>query len=130
MVDERERLLAGLRAAISFARLVQSGDRMLGRGVTVSWRRAHARACELLDECESAGIKAAELDGIIAEGVNAPGPGFGGRARSAEASRGRADGVTAGTVPAGEAALFERGAPAPARPVNSAPWGAPLEGEL
>lgn len=41
----------------------------------------------------------------------APGPGFGSRARSAEASRGRADGVTAGTVPAGQAAIFERGRP-------------------
>lgn len=66
---DRDHLLGELRFAVAFARLVQSGDRLLGSGVSQAWRDAHSRSCELLDRCEAAGISEAELDAVIAEGA-------------------------------------------------------------
>jgi hypothetical protein len=62
-------LLSELRLAVAVTRLIESGDRMLGRGVTREWEQAHAAACDVLDRCEAAGISTAELDAVIAEGA-------------------------------------------------------------
>ena len=68
---DRDKLLAELRLAVAFVRLVESGDRLLGRGVTPEWERAHAGACDVLDRCEQAVISEAELDAIVREGSGA-----------------------------------------------------------
>ncbi len=68
-MTEREKLLSNLRMAVAVTRLIESGDRMLGRGVTPEWEQAHAEACRVLDRCEAAGIATADLDAVIAEGA-------------------------------------------------------------
>ena len=68
-MSARENLLNERRIAVALTRLIESGDRMLGRGVTPEWGRAHAAACDVLDRCEAAGIAVADLDAVIAEGA-------------------------------------------------------------
>lgn len=69
VASDREKLLGELRFAVAVTRLIESGDRMLGRGVTPEWERAHAAACDVLDRCEATGIAEADLDAVIAAGT-------------------------------------------------------------
>lgn len=69
--NPRDGLLSELRAAVSLVNLIQSGDRMLGRGVTPEFERAHAAACDVLDRCEATGIEEADLEAVIAETAGA-----------------------------------------------------------
>lgn len=66
---DRERLLNALRVSVSVVRLIESGDRLLGRGVSPEWQRAHSALCEVLDRCEAAGIDEPTLLAIINEGA-------------------------------------------------------------
>lgn len=75
--NPKRELLNELRLAVALTRLIESGDRMLGRGVTPAWERAHAGACDALDRCEAAGIEDADLDAVIAEGTQSPPRGIG-----------------------------------------------------
>lgn len=65
--ESRDELLRQLRFAVALTTLIESGDRLLGRGVTPQWQQAHADACDLLDRCEAAGISESELDTVIAD---------------------------------------------------------------
>ncbi len=67
-MSSRCRLLSELRMAVAVTRLIESGDRLLGRGVTPEWERAHAAACDVLDRCAAAGIAEHDLDAVVAEG--------------------------------------------------------------
>lgn len=67
--SDREKLLNALSVSLSVVRLIESGDRLLGRGVTPEWRRAHSAACEVLDRCEAARIDEPTLVAILNEGA-------------------------------------------------------------